>query len=58
MIAPGNWVASWACAMADVLQQVAEAESDVSMVRALKLLVALHSILLQVPPYWQQNGEK
>eukprot|EP00973_Karenia_brevis_P007417 1003315-Karenia_brevis.AAC.1 len=46
----------WACAMADVLILIRDASTDEELNRALKWLLALHDILLRLPPRGGRRG--
>ncbi len=47
---PHRFTEAWACAMVDVLELVRDAHEEAELRRALKWLLALHDILLRLPP--------
>ena len=47
---PHRYTEAWACAVADVLEQMRDANADAELMRAVRWRTALHDTMLWLPP--------
>ena len=53
---PDRFAEAWACAVADVLAMVRDAQGGADLARALKWFTAMHDIMLRLPPARRASG--